>query len=217
MAPRSYWHIEPVWQGATVYIVAGGSSVGSQNLDLLRGRKVIAINSSYETVPFAQYLFFADVRWYNDHRKRRWFLRFAGQKVTCSDAVENNPKVLRLRRVKPPPGFVEERNAVACQKSSMQGGMNMAVHLGAKRLVLLGADGCRAPDGRTHHHAPHKWPNKPGNRTWDIQLPEVKLIAEPLKQRGIEVINTSPITRIDWWPKMTLEEALLAEQQMSAA
>ncbi len=90
-------------------------------------------------------------------------------------------------------------------RTSLHAAMNFAVHLGASRLVLLGAD--MQPDGeRTHHHAPHPWPQKPG--CWDTQMTALRQTVEPLAQMGIEVINTSPVSRIDWWPKASLDECL---------
>jgi hypothetical protein len=64
------WNVTPEWAGETVFIVAGGPSVAAQNLDVLAGRKVIAVNSSYERVPGADVLFFGDCRWWDEHRER---------------------------------------------------------------------------------------------------------------------------------------------------
>ena len=37
---------------------------------------------------------------------------------------------------------------------------------------------------------------------------QLRLAVEPLRQLGIEVVNTSPITRIDWWPRAELAACL---------
>lgn len=207
------WKIAPEWQGETAFIIAGGSSVKGQDLTPLRGRRVIAVNSSYEAAPWADILYFADRRWMFEHMKRPAFLAFAGRKVTCSQWEGCDSKFLRLRRIVPNfdpkfgavgPGISPDPSSVVSNRTSLQGAMNIAAHLGVARMVLLGADMCRAEDGSTHHHSPHKWRNKPGNETWDIQLEQLKLAVAPLKERGIEVINTSPISRIEWWPKESL-------------
>ena len=108
----------------------------------------------------------------------------------------------------PPPGLSLDRSCAVSERTSLQGAINFAVHLGVKRIVLLGADMRRADDGRSHHHLPHPRPNKPGNQTWDIQMAQLRLAVEPLRQLGIDVINTSPITRIDWWPRAELAACL---------
>lgn len=201
------WSVPKEWQGETAYIVAGGPSVKQQNLELLRGRRVIVVNSSYLAVPFADILFFGDARWYNEHRRQQTINSFKGRVVTCSAAVRG-PNILGLTRVNPPPGFCEEPTKVASQRTNLQGAMNLAAHLGINRIVLLGADMGRAEDGTTHHHDAHPWKNAPGNACWDMQMEHLALIVEPLKARGIEVINTSSVSRIPWWPKKTLEEVV---------
>lgn len=212
-----YWTITPEWKGETAFIIAGGTSVLKQDLTRLVGRRVIALNSSYEIYPAADILFFGDRRWYYDHFKRPAFVAFQGRKATCcaADTTRLAPGLLRLKRATPTrdlntgvygPGFAHDCSTVVSNRTNLQGAMNMAAHLGVARIVLLGADMCRGEGGRSHHHAPHQWQNKPGNSTWDIQLPQLRLIAEPLRQLGIEVINTSPISRIDWWPKINLED-----------
>ncbi len=204
------WKVEPEWQGKTAYIIGGGTSVKEQNLELLRGKNVIVINSSYLSVPWAQYLFFGDARWYNEQRRKFRLGKFQGRIVTCSAPVRG-PNLLGLARINPPPGLTDDPTKVVSQRTSLQGGMGLARHLAVSRIVLLGADMKRADDGATHHHEPHPWPLPSGNSSWDLQMEHLRMIAEPLKERGIEVINTSLISRIDWWPKMTLEEAIQLE------
>jgi len=209
---KGRWRIEPLWCGETVFIVAGGPSLRGVNLDCLKGRKVIAVNSSYEKVPFADLLFFGDARWWTDHADK--LKKFSGRIVTCSGAVSSD-KLLKLRRVVPgngSPGFAEDRDATASQRTSLQGAMNIASHLGARREVLLGADMGRASDGASHHHSKHRWPVRQGNVTWNEQMSHLKLIVEPLAKRKVEVINTSLVSRIPWWPKMSLTDFLAKEK-----
>jgi hypothetical protein len=66
-----WWRVAPEWADETAFIVAGGTSVQQLDLALLRGRRVIAVNSSYEVVPFADFLFFNDASWWETHRKLR--------------------------------------------------------------------------------------------------------------------------------------------------
>ena len=202
-----WWHVAPEWAGETAFIVAGGTSVLDQDLSLLRGRRVIVINSSYEAAPFADFLFFGDASWWETHCRRQALAAFAGRVVTVSVRAAG-PRLLRLRRRVPPPGLSLDRSCAVSERTSLQGAINFAVHLGVKRIVLLGADMRRADDDRSHHHSPHPRPNKPGNQTWDIQMAQLRLAVEPLRQLGIDVVNTSPITRIDWWPRAELAACL---------
>ena len=203
-----WWRMAPEWAGETAFIVAGGTSVLDQDLSLLRGRRIIVVNSSYEAVPFADILFFGDASWWETHCRRAALIAFAGRIVTVS-ARAIGQRLLRLRRQVPPPGLSRDPSCVVSERTSLQGAINLAVHLGVKRIVLLGADMRRADDGRSHHHSPHPRPNKPGNLTWDIQMAQLRLSVDPLRELGVEVINTSPISRIDWWPRAELGACLV--------
>jgi hypothetical protein len=219
----AYWTIPKLWHGETAFVIGGGPSGDSVDWEKLRGRKVIAVNSSFEKVPFADYLFFGDERWFR-HNKAA-LANFAGRIVTPSVAANDSDwpkakKLLRVRRRMPNttnrrrpfgPGLDPHPNAVVSNRTSVQGAMNLAYHLGVYRIVLVAVDMGRAPDGRTHHHSPHPWKNKPGNLTWDGQLEQLGLIVQPLRERGIVVFNTSPVSRIpdSWgWQPASLESIL---------
>ena len=201
----------PEWEGLTCYIVAGGPSVAAQDLTVLRGRKIIAINSSYEKVPFAEFLFFGDSRWWFNHHPS--LKSVTGKLVTVSNAALH-PSVLNMRKINPPPGLTDIRTGLAMRRTSLQGAINLAVHLGVKRIVILGADMQAAPDGRTHHHKSHPWPQRAG--CWDEQMADLRLVNKPAKRLGIEIVNASPSSLIDWWPKKPLGECLDCPQPPSA-
>lgn len=209
------WSVPKRWVGETAFVIAGGPSVDFEDVTKLRGRRVIVVNSSYEIAPdFAAYCFFGDLRWWELHSERPAFKAFKGRFVSCSRSAHGEG-LLKLNRIAPNinekaggigPGLSLDPRSVVCQRTSLQGAMNLAFHLGAAKIVLVGADMGRAADGRSHHHTPHPWENKPGNRTWDIQMTQLRLIAEPLERFGVKVVNTSPVSRIDWWPKARLAD-----------
>lgn len=197
------WSAEREWPNETVYIIASGPSISSQNIELLRGRRVIVINSSYTVAPWADILFFADGRWWDDNKKEV-NVNFNGRIVTTA---KNMPSSLfYLEKVIPPPGLSSSRCKLVVQRTSLQASINLAVHLGTNKIVILGADMGRDSEGRTHHHKPHKWSQKPG--CWDQQMDQLQLTVEPLKKLKIDVINCSEVSRIKWWPKMKLEDTL---------
>lgn len=198
------WKVPRDWPGEVAYVIAGGPSVLSQDLTLLKGRRVIVVNSSWEAFPEAQYLFFGDYRWFYQHRDKLK-IGFKGRVVTpCS--VTRGKEILLLKKVKPPPGICADPAKISMFFTSLQGALNLSVHLGARRIVLLGADMRPASDGRTHHHEPHPWPQK--RDCWDKQMIDLETTVRPLADMGIEVINTSLESRLTWWPKMRLEDCL---------
>lgn len=208
--------IAPEWKGLPVFIVAGGPSVATQNLELLRGHKVIAINSSFETVPWADILFFADVRWWAVKRQKV-LDTFKGQVVSVYEHREQalGPNILQFRKRKPP-GLAVDADQLAMRRTSLSGATNLAFHLGASSIIWLGADG-RMEGNRSHHHTPHDgWKFRP--ERWPAHHEELKTIVEPLKARGVPVINASPGSAWgDLAPVMTLEQALAQIEQRRAA
>ena len=206
------WIIPEEWKGETIFVVGGGPSVAHQRPHRLAGRKVIAINSSYETVPFAQYVFFGDNRWHEEHRNRPAFKQFLthARAVTVS-APATGAYLKKLDRITPTcveNGLTVTRRGLSCQKTSFQGAINLAAMLGAKTIVLLGLDGQRSPNGLSHHHKPHKWVTRPGTITWDLQMTQLQFIVQPLKNLGIETFNTNPESRFTYWPHRPLEDFL---------
>lgn len=209
---RNPYKIGREYPDETIFIIGGGPSLRGVSLDCLRGRRCIVINSSYTIVPWADWLFFGDQRWWLEHDERPAMKAFGGRILTCSSSVSHH-RVYKVNRVIPPPGLAFSNDSVASQRTSTQGAMNLAFHLGASRIVLVGIDMGRAPDGTTHHHIPHPWKPRPGNVVWDEQLEQMEKIVAPLKKRNVEVINTSPVSRIEWWPKATLIEAVAMESR----
>jgi hypothetical protein len=197
------WTVPRAWPNETVFIVCGGPSVASQPIERLRGRRVIAVNSSFTAVPFADVLFFGDSRWWQQNRRKA--VGFGGLVVTSSPAVED-PRVKQLRHGSFHIGLSADPQELCVGRTSTQGAMNLAVHFGASRIVLIGADMQSAEDGRTHHHDPHPWPQNPG--CWDEQMKHMGLIVGPLASLGIEVLNASPVSRLPWWPKVSLADVL---------
>lgn len=193
------------WEGETGFLIVGGPSVREQNVELLRGRRVMVVNSSYQLVPWADFLFFADSRWYRAHQEK---LKFWKGRIVTTSAVFNDRRLLKVRPV-PSKALVTQPDAVAFRHTSTQGALNILVHLGCKRIVLLGLDMRAASDGVTHHHKPHDWPQRP--TCWQTQKLHLAKMAEPLKALGVTVVNTSLKSLVDWWPKRSLEDVLSEE------
>jgi hypothetical protein len=202
-----YWTVPHEWPGETAFIVAGGPSVLGQDLDALRGRRVIVINSSVFTVPVADILFFGDWRWWNERDNQAAVASFPGRVVTTSRTVPDR-KVHVCCKTKPP-GLALERNSLMQRWTSLTAATNLAAHLVGPggMIVWLGADGQKAADGRTHHHTPHRWAHTPG--CYDKHRADLATIVPSLKELGIAAYNASPGTAwTDLLPVIDLQEAL---------
>lgn len=211
--PNKFWTIEPDWLGETAFIIGGGTSVTPDMIASIKGRKVIAINSSYMAAPWADILFFADARWWTREREvnKRLTETFAGVIATTS----KNSKTSRLhvlRQVVPPPGITTKRDSVCLERTSLTAAMNICFHKGAARIVLLGADNRDGDDGRVHHHSEYPWVRH--RLTWDVKQRQLGLTAADLEKAGIEVLNCSPISTLPFWPKPSLADVLSREKAL---
>lgn len=206
------------WAGETVFIVGGGPSVLAQSLDLLRGRKIIAVNSSYERLPgfgppphlpHIDLLVFGDSRWWRKHAPA--MSRLKCPIVTPCDYI-NDKRFVRVAKRRPP-GLSNSPLALTMRKTTLTAAINAAVlKAPGGKIVLLGADGKFAQDGRRNHHTPHPWKHLDG--AWDRHKAELATTVGPLKALGIQVVNASPGSAwADLWPVMTLEQAVLQADQ----
>jgi hypothetical protein len=208
-----YWSVPQEWPGETAFIVAGGPSVLGQDLGSLRGRRVIAINSSVFTVPWADILYFGDWRWWYEPENRAVATSFPGRVVTTLRTVPD--KRVHVCCKTKPPGLALERNSLMQRWTSLTAATNLAAHLVGPggSIVWLGADGQKAADGRTHHHKPHRWAHVPG--CYDKHHGDLATIVPSLRSLNIAAYNASPGTAwADVLPVIDLREAL--EQRRAA-
>jgi hypothetical protein len=186
------WIPERVWEGRTVCVAAGGASVGRLSLPLLHGVPTIAVNSSAFLFPRAELVFSMDARWLHAYRAR---MEPRGGVATDNDhrRLRDWPGLLRLRRGKAE-GLSDDPGEVAGYWTSLHGAINLAVHMGAARLVVIGADGHGG-----YHHGPYPWRGVPTK--FGLMGRELATTVDPLARLGVSIVNCSPGTRWDFWPK----------------
>jgi len=161
-------------------------------------------------------LFFGDGSWYLAHRKR--IAKWPGLKVTCTPKFANREqnkmegvKYLAKNR-KRTKGISDNPSRVSWNGNSGAAAISLAVHFGVERIFLLGFDMMALK--HTHWHGSHnKTYTKKGRgkkQPYDRHLRGFPQIAKDAKKKGIEILNVSPLSKIDSFPKITLQEALNA-------
>lgn len=113
---------------------------------------------------------------------------FTGERYTCASGVHG------VKRI--------SRDALANAENSGACAMMLAAHFGAARIILLGYD-CHKRGG-AHHHGNH--PKGMGNAGSLPKWP--KQFADVAKRLTAEIVNCSPGTALDCWPKRDLNEVL---------
>jgi sugar phosphate isomerase/epimerase len=168
---------------------------------------VIAINSSYEAVPFADYLIHHDQQWWRAHKDRPALKAFGGKIINVAEIRIADDRRLFIKKRLPEFGLSANPAGVTMKRTTFTGAINLAALLGVTRIVLLGADGKMGAQGRSHHREPHYWWSFKSDR-WAAHYKELAGIVEPLRNMGIEVLNASPGSAWNIWPIMTLKDAI---------
>jgi hypothetical protein len=206
------WTVPDAWPGQTVVILGGGPSLSQAQVDRVaaaqvRGAcKVIAINNAYQIAPWAELLYFCDEKWWTWHKDRAGYRSFTGRKVTLENPrlCQTEPAVHALRNYGWGPGLCEIRDGVYTGRNGGYQAINLAVHLGARRIVLLGFD-MRAVRGRTQWHDEH--PVKDPVDVYQVQMmPCFETLPPALERRGVEVLNASPGSALEVFPKVDLSQ-----------
>jgi hypothetical protein len=86
-------------------------------------------------------------------------------------------------------------------------GINLALHFGGARAVLLGFDQKAAEGDRTHWHAGHRIPSDPADYAATM-IPEFESMVAPLAAAGLEVLNATPDSALECFPKIKLRRVL---------
>ena len=209
-----------IWVGHTAVCIASGPSLTREDVDYVKGKaKTIVINASYALAPWADVLYCADsnpFRWYWEHGPKgyeRIAMRdFCGLKFSLTKRSRSWAGVQVLKHGREE-GLSLDPTRLCLGMNSGYQAINLAVLLGAARILLLGYDMSVAKDGREYWHVQHPHTKRSPYKTFRRLFPS---IVEPLKKSGVEVINCSRQSALECFPKMSLREALPMVKESAA-
>jgi len=199
-----YTKVKPIWKGETVFIVGGGPSLSKFNFNLLKGRNIIAINKSIKSCPWAQILYWTDSRvysWLKDDIEK-----FKGDKYTIKPF--NTPLNVKALKNTGTSGLELDPVGIRHGNNSGFAAINLAYHLGVKRIILLGFD--MGNIGQKSHYHDGYPVLMTSNKTYEERmLPTFNSLVKPLEENGVEIINASMVSKIKCFKRMPIEKALL--------
>ncbi len=202
--------ISRIWPGATVAILGTGPSLSREDVDFVRGRaRVIAINDAHTFAPFADVLYSSDQLWWRRHRD----VSFGGLKFAIASVKGQKHDTLKVPGLQivgntGPLGLETDPTGIRHGKNSGYAAVNLAVHLGAARILLLGYN-LGPVNKRVHFNgAPAS------GCSYDRFARAFDTMVGPLKQIGVDVINCTFPTRLTCFPQASLREAL--DRQVAA-
>lgn len=203
VTPKHFKNVEPIWSGETVYLIGGGPSLKGFEWNRLRGKKTIAINKAIKFWPEA------DAMYWTDGRIWTWLEKeiqdYKGLKFTIRPKPYPSDVHILRRGIKF--GLEKAKNTIAHGNNSGYAAINLAIHLGAKRIILLGYD--MGNDGKSSHFHDGYPSNATSEKIYKDQfLPGFDVLKDCLKGTGIQIFNACPTSKLKTFKRISIEEAL---------
>lgn len=195
----------------TLWCVGCGPSLRGADLGFLAGRHTIAINRAHEIVPSPEHVWFSDFRFWQQYHED--LLDRAGQVHTVMDAAGRHlfyPSNFRVWKNTGKVGL-DTNEGIRTGNNGGHAALNLAYHLGATRIILLGYDLRLGPNGEGHFHEEHPWGAMKDRTLREKMLPLFRPIALELADRGVEVLNATPGSALVVFPKADLATVLREE------
>jgi hypothetical protein len=224
-----------MWEGGDVWILGGGPSlpkqfdipdkvvnsvingnsppsVYSSYMEAIHTKHVIGINVSFLIGDWIDIVFFGDSNFFS--RYKNDLAVFKGLRVCCDPQAgkENWVKFL-ARDAEHSRGISPDRGKVGWNHNSGAAAISLAVHTGAKRIILLGFDMKLADNNMQHWHDLYGKGEVTNPRTiqklpFERHLRGFGQIKKDADKLGVEIINCSPQSMITDFRKMTIKELL---------
>ena len=199
--------LHPIWNDSDVVILGGGTSLprqfgipeqllsdarsgavtpvvlGTYIRPHLQGKHVIGCNAAYLLGDFVDIVYFHDIEFYENNIAG--LEKFPGRKITCNSFFKDKEGIEYLKKdIGKPFGISKKRDSLSWNHNSGASAINLARHLGAKRILLFGFD---MQKNEAHHfHGTYKLKDTPPYGRFMVGTQAIKQDAE---REGIEIIN----------------------------
>lgn len=208
----------PDWSDRAVAIVASGPTAKLEDYEQLRGRAaVLAVKENVELVPWADVVYGCDQAWW---LHKRGLPNFPGIRVAwAAQAVGRFPTIhkieietsqdkvfpverRRYRMVFDRPGTIGNGGNSGYQA------VNLAAQFGAKKIILVGFD--MQERGGVHWYGRNRWEKagNPDSGSFKRWREAFEIAAQDLEDRGVHVINVSPLSALSCFRRGTIKGAL---------
>lgn len=190
-----------LWPGSTVVVAGSGPSLTAADLEFCRerGARTIVVNDAYKLAPWADVMYAADDKYW---RWENGAPDFKGLKYTIRPCRKEWPGLMTVLNTGRE-GLELVPTGVRTGFHSGYQAINLAFHLGASRVVLLGCD-MRGD----HFFGSHRDKSRPPF-TAGIQAYET--LVQPLKAAGVDVVNCTPRSAIKAFPMASLQDVFASQ------
>lgn len=229
------WNIPKIWDGGECWILGGGPSLTEQfdiprhvisevisgklppnayspYMSAIHDKHVIGVNGAFRIGNWIDIVTFGDPSWFLENRQR--LRSFPKIKVGFCDVAESrryiNDEVKYVPRYGAKiSGITEKKNLICWNKNTGFASINLAYHLGAKRIILVGFDMDVDSLGRQHWHSFYRRNAAPPKKSpFPRHLKHAPAVKQDADRLGIKIINASPNSKITVFEKSTVKEIL---------
>lgn len=234
------WVIPKLWKDGECWIIGGGPSIPRQfgipedvisqvmnrskgpeiyspYLSPIQDRHVIGVNAAYLIGTWIDFIVFGDNGFYRKNRTNLLNYPKPVISVTKGAGVQFDSGIKLVRRHnKKSSGLVLDNPRFICWNgNSGASAINVAYHMGARRIILLGFDMNLDSNLSQHWHIHYasagrdkKDKNFKKRLPFHRHLKGFPDIARDAKKAGVEILNVSPDSAIQDFPKVNLKEVL---------
>lgn len=191
-----------------VTVCASGPSMTRVDAERAHDRSLtIVINETWKLLPCADYLYAADADWWVDRAPSADEFRGARLSQTVGwreRSVDPPPFKYKLIHGHAPP--CKTTGTIYSGSNSSFQAMQIAILMGARRVVLLGLDLSVGPDGQSHWHGDYDDPKFNRASPYSLFAERFSRFAN-LYGGPCEIVNASRQTALTCFPRVSIEEA----------
>ena len=204
MADELRPRVPKLWPGETAVCIGGGPSLTAADVDACRDRgvRVIAVNDAYRLAPWADVVYACDDKWWGWHHKHVAPLPALKYSIAAIRGKWPGVVVLKCGRKH---GLELAPTHLATGGNSGYQAINLCVHFGIRRVLLLGYDMGLDAKKRSHWFGEHPSGRQSSYASFQAAF---MTIGAPLQAIGVDVINCSRHTALKCFPRMPIDEAL---------
>jgi len=199
------WEPKQWWPGEDIIIIGGGPSLEGFDWERLIPYRTIGCNDAYQLGPeVCDVCVFGDQKWFNAHKAD--LINFPNPVFTNQPFLHtSSPDWLRTMSRRPS-GLYRQELGWGGNTGCIA--INLALILGAKRVLLLGFDLKRGLKGQSNWH-PHNVgvPNEASWKRFKIGFQQIACDL-PKVFPGCSIFNLGPDSGLDVFPKMELDDVL---------
>lgn len=197
------WRPEPKWQGQDVFVIGGGASLKSFDWNLLKPELTIGCNTAFMLGhEICKACIIGDDKCFDKFKKE--LAQYEGAVFTNAPGLLNSPIPWLWTIPRKHAGLYTD--AVCWNGNTGASAINLALLLGAKRVLLLGFD--MKLSGQGEHNWHNRRLDKTGAEVYDRFLSNYPSMAADLPKKfpGCEIVNIAKDSALGVFPKIDPDE-----------